>query len=181
MSGYDIRVSLGSINWLIDVPSYGSLYPALHSLREEGLVNVSIVPNDGKPSRKVYSITAAGSRALEAWSHRPAEADISQKAFVMRLLLANSFSSEQLSEYLKQRYALVTARCSELERSVKRDTIEVGSEGDRLALDYGLAIANAEIAWLKATLARFPGAIQEGKQSIKSSAHQSVELKEDYG
>jgi DNA-binding PadR family transcriptional regulator len=57
MSGYDIKRFLKSLSWLIDSPSFGSLYPALHTLLEDGLVTVEVIPPQDKPPRKIYSIT----------------------------------------------------------------------------------------------------------------------------
>lgn len=47
------------------------LYPCLHRLEEDGLVTADWVPQIGKPSRKVYTLTAKGQSALaerrQAW------------------------------------------------------------------------------------------------------------------
>ena len=50
----------------------GQLYPALHGLEETGCIVAEWVPQEGKPARKVYSITEQGRLELEqqrkAWS-----------------------------------------------------------------------------------------------------------------
>jgi len=48
----------------------GKLYPLLHRLETDGFVSATWMPQDGKPPRKVYSLTLAGHRQLE--SHRQA-------------------------------------------------------------------------------------------------------------
>ena len=92
MSGYDIKRFLKGLSWLMGSPSSGSLYPALRALLDEGLVSVEIVPGVDKPPRKIYSIEEAGKLELQAWIEQPIVSDASLKAFVMRLLLAGSFS-----------------------------------------------------------------------------------------
>jgi len=62
MSGYDIKRFLKGLGWLVDSPSFGSLYPALHALLESGLVTVEVVPHHDKPPRKIYTITEKGFR-----------------------------------------------------------------------------------------------------------------------
>lgn len=42
----------------------GQLYPILHRLEAEGLVSGAWEMQDGKPPRKVYSLTASGSARL---------------------------------------------------------------------------------------------------------------------
>src|SRR4029450_9274695 len=44
-----------------------------HALEEEGLVEVEAVPGNGKPERKVYSLTAPGRDALQRWLAEPLE------------------------------------------------------------------------------------------------------------
>ena len=68
MSGYDIKRFLKSLSWLIDSPSFGSLYPALHALLEDGLVTVEVVPRQDKPPRKIYSVTEAGRCCEGGWT-----------------------------------------------------------------------------------------------------------------
>jgi len=146
MSGYDIKRVLKSLAWLIGDPSFGSLYPALHALLRDGLATVEVRPRQDKPPRKVYSITDAGREALQEWINQPTS-NASLKAFVMRLNLADSLSPAGLVAHLKQRRAQVAAHRATLEQADR--TLNEGDDlGQRLALNYGLALANAELAWL---------------------------------
>lgn len=153
MSGYDIKRFLKSLSWLIESPSFGSLYPALHALLEDGLVTVQVSPRQDKPPRKVYSVTEAGRRALGEWVDEPLAPDASLKAFVMRLILASNLSRAGLIAHLQQRRAQVADHQLALEQAAAgmREKEELG---DRLALDYSLAVAYAELAWLDSTLAQ---------------------------
>ena len=153
MSGYDIRHFLRSLSWLIGSPSFGSLYPALHALHKDDLVTVKVLPREGKPSRKIYSITQAGRETLTEWINQPATSSAPLKAFVMRLILADSFSPTGLIAYLQQRHAQVFVHQAALEKTVMA-LEENTSLGQRLALDYGLALAAAELAWLDSILDR---------------------------
>jgi len=153
MSGYDIKHFLESFDWLVGSPSFGSVYPALHALLEDGLVSVEVLHNDDKPSRKVYSITEEGKRVLLEWIKQPAEDDASLKPFLMRLMLFGDLSQGKLIAYLQQRRSQVEDHYANLERvAVAQD--EAVSPGQRLAFDYGLAAAEAELAWLDRTLDR---------------------------
>jgi PadR family transcriptional regulator AphA len=153
MSGYDIKRFLKRLSWLIDSPSFGSLYPALHALLKDELVTVEVVSCEDKPPRKIYTITEAGRRVLREWMDQPVTSNSSLKAFLMRLILASNFSHDGLTTHLQQRHAQVTTHRLALERAS-----EVMSEdmdlGDRLALDYGLTVASAELMWLDRVLFR---------------------------
>jgi DNA-binding PadR family transcriptional regulator len=153
MSGYDIKRFLQGLSWLIGSPGGGSLYPVLRALRQEDLVTVEIIPGLDRPPKKVYTITEAGHEALQAWMEQPIAANAPLKAFVMRLLLADSHSPARLSAHLGQRRTQVAAHHATLLGSVKMPSAKPNL-GQQLALDYGLALAKAEMAWLDTTLDR---------------------------
>jgi DNA-binding PadR family transcriptional regulator len=153
MSGYDIKRFLKSLSWLIDVPSLGSLYPSLHALLKDRLVTVEVVASQDRPSRKIYSITEEGEKALQAWLSQPSESDASLKKFVMRLALAGQLSQVSLLAHLEQRRVRVAAQKMNLEQAIEAENADADL-GERLMLDYGLSLAVAELAWLDSTLAR---------------------------
>jgi PadR family transcriptional regulator AphA len=151
MSGYDIKRFLKSLSWLIDSPSFGSLYPALHALLENDLVTVEVVARQDKPPRKIYSITDAGRRVLQEWIDQPIVPGTSLKAFLMRLILASNLSRAGLVAHLQQRRTQVAAHQLDLEQTAR--VIDDGIDlGERLALEYGLAVATAELIWLDRAL-----------------------------
>jgi hypothetical protein len=65
----------------------------------------------------------------------------------MRLLLADSFSTDSLAAYLQQRRSQVATHQSDLSRMTESLNGETDL-GIQLALDYGLELASAEMAWL---------------------------------
>jgi PadR family transcriptional regulator AphA len=151
MSGYDIKRFLKSLGWLIDGPSLGSLYPALHALLEDGLVTVEVVTSQDRPPRKIYTITPAGRQALQELAAQPAAPSASLKAFVMRLIMTSSLSHTGLMAHLQQRRSQVAAHRDNLEQAV--ETLEGTKDcGQRLTFGYGLALAMAELAWLDSAL-----------------------------
>jgi DNA-binding PadR family transcriptional regulator len=153
MSGYDIKRFLKGLSWLIGNPGGGSLYPVLRALRQEDLVTVEVVPGLDRPPRKIYSITEAGQDALQGWIEQPVAANAPLKAFVMRLLLADSHSRARLSAHLQQRRVQVATHHAALAGDLGTQSAGLNL-GQQLALDYGLALATAELAWLDTTLAR---------------------------
>ncbi len=150
MTGYDIKRLLQRLDWLIGSPSFGSVYPTLHALLKDGLVSLNVDQNNDRPARKVYSITMAGRRALQEWLDRPVEPGASLKEFLMRLMLAGNLSHHGLVTYLQQRRSEVAAHRATLEKVT--NSKEKTALGRKLAFDYGLAAAKAELAWLDRTL-----------------------------
>lgn len=70
-SGYDLKKHFESSFGHFFAAGYGSIYPALASLAAHELVSCQCIPQDGKPDRKVYSITSAGRAALQVELDKP--------------------------------------------------------------------------------------------------------------
>jgi DNA-binding PadR family transcriptional regulator len=154
MSGYDIKRLLERLNGLIGSSSFGHIYPALHTLLKEGWVTVNVVTRQDRPPRKVYTIKQEGRTALQEWLEQPIPSSPSQKALVMRLILAQGLPQKGLTAHLRQRHAHVAAHRDALkELSIE---LEQAGRGWQMALDYGLAVADAELGWLDRALDQTP-------------------------
>jgi DNA-binding PadR family transcriptional regulator len=147
MSGYDVKRFLKSLSWLVDSPSFGSIYPILRALQKDGLVTMEEVPRQRKQPRKIYTSTEAGRQALREWVDLPTSPDVSLKAFLMRLILAGSFSHTGLIAHLQQRRSQIAVHYTTL-KQITETLDEIAESGQRLTFDYGLALATAELAWL---------------------------------
>jgi DNA-binding PadR family transcriptional regulator len=152
MSGYDVKQYLESIGWLVGSPSFGAIYPALHGLLEDGLVTLEVIAYENKPPRKIYSITSTGRQVLDEWLHQPLLSSASSRAFVMRLLLSSHLNREGLAAHLQQRHRQVTEQLAALRQAIG-ETDPPSNVGQGLAFDYGMTLANSELAWLEDLMA----------------------------
>ena len=150
MSGYDVKRLLERMNGLIGSSSFGHIYPALHTLLEEGWVAVNVVTRQDRPPKKVYTIKQEGRTALQEWLEQPFPSNPSQKALVMRLILAQGLLQKGLMAHLQQRRAQVAAR-RDARKELSGEPEQAG-RGWQMALDYGLAVADAELGWLDRAL-----------------------------
>jgi DNA-binding PadR family transcriptional regulator len=67
----------------------GQVYPALDRLQAEGHVTVEVVRQSERPDRKVYTLTDAGRRELEAWLGSPSRPDLDlRNETFLKLMLA---------------------------------------------------------------------------------------------
>ena len=116
---------------------------------------MNVITHQDRPPKKIYSVKEEGRQALQEWLERPVPSNLSQKAFVMRLvLLAQGFSRSGLMAHLRQRRAHVVAHRDVLKELSGES--EKADAGWRLALDYGLAMADAELGWLDRALDPIP-------------------------
>ncbi|WP_108395826.1 PadR family transcriptional regulator [Devosia submarina] len=83
-TGYEIRRNCteGECSYFLEA-SFGSIYPALARLEDDGLVTSRIEPQDGKPAKKIYSITEAGRQAFAAELTEALGPDIFRSPFLL--------------------------------------------------------------------------------------------------
>ena len=83
-TGYEIRRLCveGECSYFIEA-SFGSIYPALAKLEDEGLVTSRTEQQDGKPAKKVYSITEAGRAAFALQLAEPLGEDMFRSPFLL--------------------------------------------------------------------------------------------------
>ena len=86
--------------------SFGSIYPALSRLTDDGLVSVREEAQEKRPDRKIYSITQAGRTAFLAAMMKPLPEDRHRSPFIFAMLFSHLLPPERvramLDEYLRQ-------------------------------------------------------------------------------
>jgi DNA-binding PadR family transcriptional regulator len=104
-SGYDLKKFFESSFGHFFAAGYGSIYPALASLAEKELVSCKCIPQDGKPDRKVYSITAAGRQKLLAELDKANPTHKVRSEFLATLCFAHLMDASQVQAVLDSRVA----------------------------------------------------------------------------
>lgn len=144
-TGYEIKKMSadGRFSHFIDV-SYGSIYPALLRLTEEGLVSCREEQQSGKPDRKIYSITDKGRAALlEALREAPAP-DKFKSEFLFLMIFAGLLDRSRIARAIDDRIALHAAEIARLEEAMAC----CGLPASRFVIGYGLAIYSAARRYL---------------------------------
>lgn len=154
MSGYDIRQMMKRLGWLIGSPSFGAIYPALHALLAEEQVTVEVISRPDRPPRKLYSITEAGRQALTGWVAGLDGTNGSLRTFIQCLILVGDYDHiDRLLAHLRQRREAIVHHHQALTHAASDLNVDAGI-GHRLAIEYGLATASAELDWLDRAIAR---------------------------
>ena len=102
-SGYDLKKQFESTFSHFFAAGYGSIYPALSSLAEHDLVTCEKIPQEGKPDRKVYEITDAGSAYLLDALDNPAPCHKIRSEFLATLCFAHLMPDQQVQTVLDNR------------------------------------------------------------------------------
>ncbi|MCB1471517.1 MAG: PadR family transcriptional regulator [Rhodobiaceae bacterium] len=105
-SGYDIRKATteGNFSHFVDA-SYGSIYPALDRLENDGLVTRRVEVQDGRPARHVYEITENGRAALVSQLMEPLAGDKVKSEFLLLALCAEYLPRDRLKQAVDKRIA----------------------------------------------------------------------------
>ena len=100
-SGYDTKKCFESSFGHFFPAGYGSIYPALATLARNGMVEFEEVPQEGKPDRKVYSITDKGREELMKGLSNPKPAHKVRSEFLAMLWFAHLMPEEDIDSLIE--------------------------------------------------------------------------------
>lgn len=101
-TGYDIKQVTDYSTRFFWGASYGQIYPELRRLEAAGLVRSSDAPRGGV-RRRVYELTAAGTRALTTWLGEPEEIFDYRDEGLLKLFFGELLEADDLLELVRRR------------------------------------------------------------------------------
>ena len=133
-TGYEIRkLSVeGEYSYFIDA-SYGSIYPALQKLEAEKLVTSRVEQQEGKPAKKIYSITSAGRTAFINSLFEKLGEDEFRSEFLLFVRFASELPASLVEARLNERVEQIESILAEFDRLCERHD----HPGDVWVVDYG--------------------------------------------
>jgi DNA-binding PadR family transcriptional regulator len=101
MTGYDLKTrcfdaAAGHV-WTAD---QAQVYRTLERLSARGLVRSRLVPQRGKPDRRVFRITPKGRNALLSWLREPQTPSAVRDPLLMRVLMSTDLSDAEIADLL---------------------------------------------------------------------------------
>lgn len=151
-SGYDIKSEFehkaAGLYWGL---SYGSLYPKLKKLEEEGFITTLEEDKDGR-KKKLYDLTGKGWRELENWlAQTPAPPVIKDELFMKLAAWHKEMDLETLCVHLKARESESKELLSYIKNWKQNKTSFINSVG-MLAIRYAELKLEAELQWITESL-----------------------------
>ena len=137
-TGYEIRRLCveGECAYFVEA-SFGSIYPALAKLEDDGLVSSRIEQQDGKPSKKVYSITDAGRAAFVQALHEPLDEEVFRSPFLLFARFAHILPADLVQTRLNQQLQRTVENKNKIDDLIAEGT---ASASDMWVMNYGLSI-----------------------------------------
>ena len=153
MHGYELRKRLNSVLGSFRAISYGSLYPALRDLLEQGLISeagtadASAPVLSGRRAKIVYELTADGKDRFAELVKRTGPESWEDEAFGVHLAFFGSTPAEVRMRILEGRRSRMEERLSNLQASTARNRERIDTY--TLALQrHGLEGVQREVRWL---------------------------------
>jgi DNA-binding PadR family transcriptional regulator len=138
-SGYEIKKKLEATYSHFFQASFGSIYPALNRLTEDGHVICSAQPQDKRPDKKVYRITAKGRMNLIEELSAPPGSDRIRSEFLVTMLFSELLSPRFLDEVIEGYLGHLRQRMNEIESCAQQEH----APGRQFVRGFGLAVYGA--------------------------------------
>lgn len=138
LSGYDLKkwadLSIGYFYWS---PSVSQVYAELKKLEKLGLVESEVVATPGERGRRIYRITAPGTRAVRNWSRdAQVEQPVLKHGLMLRMWMGHLNEPEQLKALVRSHIDNMESRCE-----------RVMLHRDHAARDPAWAFATMSLTW----------------------------------
>jgi DNA-binding PadR family transcriptional regulator len=152
VSGYDLKKFADDSLGYLWAPSKTQLYVVLRRLVQDGLVQARDVPQADRPDKQLYRITAEGRSVVREWLERDdEETEPDRSTFMLKFFFGRQAAPESMRRQLAAFRDAYAERLGVYE-GIDRDA---GSRATRdtytyLALQYGIARAQAAVTWADA-------------------------------
>lgn len=165
-SGYEIKKQLEEGPFAhFHGAGFGSIYPALGKLLEEGLVRCTSVAQDRRPAKKVYGLTPRGRLALVQALSEPPAPDAVRSDFLFILFFADLLPARQIEALLAERAEAYRAKAAQMEACGDQPM----TAGQRFVHGLGLTYYRTVADYIDAHGHELVGAILMGEERVTSS------------
>lgn len=157
MSGYELKSVFDVAIRHFWSAGFGQIYPTLHRLEADGMLESEEVPSSKGPSRRLYRTTEAGHRMLREWLEAGPSLHDERSAFVAQVFLLDALGDPRASaEFVRALRAEFEDRARALgavegleEDGRVGDVASLGEDEFHhyLTLRMGVRVAQARIDW----------------------------------
>ena len=161
MTGYDLKKTLDESTQFFWHAELSQIYPELKNLEKKGSITSKTLPQEGRPDKKIYSITSRGKEDLLAWLVDPIDkAPEIKNQVLLKLFFSGVLKKEEICSQLRCQLEIQRALLKRFQQeSATRIKSALQAEGmDNPALmwelvrRYGEAQAEMTVRWLEETL-----------------------------
>ena len=159
LSGYDLKKAFDTSVRHFWPADQGQIYRTLGRLAERGWVRMEIVPQEGRPNRKVYHVTETGQKELHRWLAIPLSPEQARIPWLVQVFFAGQLDDEEILALFERRAEQLRARLERYDQ-IPQESAEyveaVGSPRETffwmLTLEYGVTVNQAELEWVEGVI-----------------------------
>lgn len=111
-TGYDLKKEFDTHMSLFWFSHLSQIYPELYKLQKQELIHRKTIKQEGKPDKKIYTITSKGMQELKMWLLQPPEAPKVKDSFLMQTFFMDKVPFDDvvfmLRTYKKEREKRLT-------------------------------------------------------------------------
>jgi len=158
-TGYDLKKTIEASVAHFWSADQSQIYRTLALLVTDGLAEVEVIAQDGRPDRRVHRITATGLTALREWLASPLPPETPHDAFLVRVFFVGELGIPAAAGLLQSRRDEADSALSRLTALVgqeRGEPVDLAHALRRATLRNGIRHAEAELAWLDETVATLP-------------------------
>ncbi|MBI9051664.1 MAG: PadR family transcriptional regulator [Anaerolineaceae bacterium] len=162
MTGYDLKQSLDHSVSHFWHAHHSQIYTTLRKLDNDGLVSSEIIPQQGSPDRRLYTITAAGQQEMESWINQPmTHISLLKEEYLVRLFFSAERNPQEVIAELILQIKLHEEKLQvfyQLQHHLENNARKEHPEFERdihfwlFTLKMGLSFEEMYIQWLNNTL-----------------------------
>ena len=146
-TGYDVTKKLSGTIGLFWSASHQQVYRELNKMLKMSWVNSSFFPQQGKPDKKIYSLTEMGVAELTKWVESPIKDQVMRDELSLKIYAAQKINNhnikKQLHQDLKKRQKELLLLRKKLEQVSSIEPL------DELYIKRNLYVLEADIKWIK--------------------------------
>jgi len=159
MTGYELKAAFDRSVAHFWPADQAQIYRELRKLVRSGDVRQEVIPQDGRPTKKVHHLTETGRATLQAWLATPAVDPPVREPLLVQIFFAEHGDLGALTAQLQARILGLQAQQATFTNMLHLGNTRWENTGrarqgwfQLRTLDWGLKACEAEIAWLTETL-----------------------------
>jgi DNA-binding PadR family transcriptional regulator len=158
LSGYDIKKTIDQTVAHFWPADQSQIYRTLSRMEADGWVRVELVPQQTRPSRKVYHINDTGREHLLGWLSEPIPPGEVRLAWLVQIFFAGRLPDEQIIDLLESMARYHRERLKRYQQIPIENEADLEGEDPReryfwmLTVDYGITLARLQLNWLEAVI-----------------------------
>lgn len=146
-SGYDLNRAFASSVAHFWYADQSQIYRTLDVLQTDGAITAKTIKQEGRPDRRVHSLTPRGETELKEWSASPLEFSRIKDPFLARLFFAAPLGEEKISEMLTEAEQAAQETLERLQ-SIDMPQGDLGAILRAATLRSGILETEAALTWL---------------------------------